>query len=127
MPGRVLFNQQLKRHLQVPSFIVLLLDLCVKFLFLPPANEVWGKVMFLQVSVCPQLDFCMMSLPVWLTGLMFLPGVSLRESVKDNPPPTWTETPLYGDEWVVHILLECFIAFFFLSNSRKKFCEFLFY
>ena len=22
--------------------------------YLPPANEVWGKVMFLQVSVCPQ-------------------------------------------------------------------------
>ena len=87
MPGRVLFNQQLKRHLQVPSFIVLLLGLCVKFLFLPPANEVWGKVMFLQVSVCPQLDLCMMSLPVWLTGLMFLPGASVRGSVRETSPP----------------------------------------
>ena len=24
------------------------------FFYLPPANEVWGKAMFLQVSVCPQ-------------------------------------------------------------------------
>ena len=27
---------------------------CVQFL--PPANEVWGKVMFSQVFVCPQGD-----------------------------------------------------------------------
>ena len=42
---------------------------------LPPANEVWGKVIFSQVSVCPPGGLCMMSLPVWLPGPMFLPGV----------------------------------------------------
>ena len=26
----------------------------VNILYLPPANEVWGKVMFSQMSVCPQ-------------------------------------------------------------------------
>ena len=45
---------------------------------LPPANEVWGKVVFLQVSVCPQGGgLSMMSLPVWLTGPMLLGGLSL--------------------------------------------------
>ena len=24
--------------------------------FLPPANEVWGKVMFLHLTVCPQME-----------------------------------------------------------------------
>ena len=43
---------------------------------LPTANEVWGKVMFLQESVCPQ--GCMVSLPVCLTDPMFLSrGVSV--------------------------------------------------
>ena len=42
---------------------------------LPPANEVWGKVVFLQVSVCPQGGgLSMMSLPVWLTGPMLRGG-----------------------------------------------------
>ena len=31
--------------------------------FLPLANEVWGKVMFLQMSVCPQGGICL-----WVWG-----------------------------------------------------------
>ena len=82
---------------------------------LPPANEVWGKVMFSQVSVRGEGGLCMMSIPVWLTGPMFLLEVSLlrgylsrgifvygvsgggrrfvqrRDSVQGSP---WTETPL---------------------------------
>ena len=46
-------------------------------MLLPPANQVWGKVMFSQVFVCPQGSLCMTSLPVWLPGLMFLLGGSL--------------------------------------------------
>ena len=45
-------------------------------IFLPPANEVWGKVMFLHLSVSHSVHggLCMMSLPVWLPGPMFLLG-----------------------------------------------------
>ena len=51
---------------------------------LPPANEVWGKVIFLQVCVSHSVHrrgwvgghLCMMSPPVWLPGPMFLlPGI----------------------------------------------------
>ena len=45
-------------------------------LFLPPANEVCGKVIFSQVSVCPQggvpVQGRMMLLPVHMPGHMFL-------------------------------------------------------
>ena len=45
--------------------------------FLPPANEVWGKVIFSEASVILSRGggFCMMSLPVWLPGPMFSLGV----------------------------------------------------
>ena len=45
--------------------------------FLPPVNEVWGKVMFLHLFVSHSVHgggLCMMSLPVWLPGPMFLLG-----------------------------------------------------
>ena len=48
--------------------------------FLPPANEVWGKVMFLYMSVILSTGgggLSMMSLPVWLPGPMLLLGVSV--------------------------------------------------
>ena len=51
--------------------------------FLPPANEVWGKIMFYS-----RLSFCS-----W--------GFSLTET----PPPG--ERSLYGNEWSVRFLLEC--------------------
>ena len=42
---------------------------------LPSANEVWGKVMFSEGFVCLWGgDLCMMLLPVWLPGPMFLWG-----------------------------------------------------
>ena len=42
-------------------------------MFLLPANEVWGKVMFLHLCVILfRGGLCMMSLPVWLPGLIFL-------------------------------------------------------
>ena len=50
-----------------------------QFLSLPPANKVWGKVMFLHLFVHRGRFFCMMSLPVWLPGPMFL----------ETPPPYW--------------------------------------
>ena len=64
--------------------------------FLPPAKEVWGNVIFLQASVCPQGCLC--------------PGVSDQE-VSDQ----WglcrgglcPETPRNGKERVVRILLDC--------------------
>ena len=41
-------------------------------MFLPPANDIWGKVIFLQLSVILVTGgFCMMSLPVWLPSTMF--------------------------------------------------------
>ena len=46
--------------------------------FLPPANEVWGKVIFSEASVILSGGgggFCMSSLPVWLPGPMFSLGV----------------------------------------------------
>ena len=103
---------------------------------LPSANEVWGKVIFSQVSVCLQGGLCMMSLPVWLLGSMFLlegsvfgpmfvpRGVSVqggslsreglcpeaRRLCQGDPP---TETPLYGEQWAVCILLECVLVLMF--------------
>ena len=70
----------------------------------------------------------MMLLLVWLPGPMFLLGVSLclvscsfqRVSVGGSVSRgslsrmgvSVTETPLYGEERVVHILLECFLVEF---------------
>ena len=48
--------------------------------FLPLANEVLGKVMFIHMFVILSIEgggvggLCMMSLSVWLPGPMFLPG-----------------------------------------------------
>ena len=89
------------------------LSLWDSFAFLPPANEVRGKVMFLLTSVILSTrggSLCMMSLPVWLPDPMFLPGgICLWGG------PSWTEmdrdTPVpYDKEWAVHILLECILV-----------------
>ena len=56
---------------------------------LPPAEEVWGKVMFLLVSV------------ILFTGEGGLPT---------ETGMGWTG-PLKPEKWAVHILLECFLAF----------------
>ena len=36
----------------------------IYFNFLPPANEVWGKLIYLQVCVCPQGD----AIPAYIAG-----------------------------------------------------------
>ena len=78
---------------------------------------------------------CIMSLPVWLTGPMFLPGGSLSlvpcsfqmggglcpgglhpgGSLSGRPPPP------YGDERVVRILLESFLVMKMVS--KMFFCK----
>ena len=76
---------------------------CLSEYLLPLPNEVWGKVMFLHMSVIPSTmggGLCMMSLPVWLPGPMFLlAGVSVscpmfllvdildRDPHGQRPPP----------------------------------------
>ena len=79
-------------------------------------------------SFCSQGGFCMMSLPVWLPGPMFLLGVSVsgpmfhlgglpeqrhphgqRPIPLDRDPPPDREPP-YGKERVVRILLECILV-----------------
>ena len=109
-------------------------------MYLPPANEVWGKVMFLLASVILSRGgggLCMMSLPVWLPGPMFLPGgflslflCSFWGSLSLFLCSFWgslslvpcsfrgvsiqgvslTETPRDGKERVVRILLECILV-----------------
>ena len=56
--------------------------------------------MFLHLSVSHSVHgwrggLCMMSLPVWLPGPMFLQGVSVQRGLPDRDP--WTETPLDRD------------------------------
>ena len=111
-------------------------------MYLPPANEVWGKVMFLLASVILSTGgggLCVMSLPVWLPGPMFLPGgvsvsgpmfllgircfwshvpsggslsrgVSLTKNPRQRPPPNRDPLSQYGKERVVRILLECILT-----------------
>ena len=52
-------------------------DFATCFPLLPPANEFWGKVMFLHMSVNGEGGLCMMSLSVRLPGPMFLLGFSV--------------------------------------------------
>ena len=56
--------------LAVDNLIKVILDTIVE----PPANEVWGKVMFLHMSIIlsTRSGVYMMSLLIWLPGPMFL-------------------------------------------------------
>ena len=48
---------------------------------LPPANKIWGKVIFSEARVSHSVggvSLYKMSLPVWLPGPMFLLGVSVQ-------------------------------------------------
>ena len=114
----------------------------MKGYFIPPANEVWGKVMFLHLSVSHsvQRGLCMMSFPVWLPGPMFLlggsmslvpcsfqegsvsRGQSLSRGVLCGEVSVWEgvsvrETPPYGEERAVRILLECFLLLSYFSMA----------
>ena len=106
------------------------------YTFLPSANQVWRKAMFLLACVIlftGVAGLCMMSLPVWLPGPMFLLGSlclwshvpSRWDSVsgpmflpgqkppphRDLPPPT------HGKERAVRILLKCILVVLF--NCHK--------
>ena len=81
---------------------------------LPVANEVWVKVMFSQVFICPLGGgvLCMISLPVWLSSPMFFLRVSVWEvsakgvSVQDSLCPGES-----AEKWTVRILLlSCLLA-----------------
>ena len=70
---------------------------CVKCFFLQPANEVWGKVMFSQVFVCPH-------------------GVASQHASQVTWPASGgggllpnMHPPELG-KWAVHILVECFLV-----------------
>ena len=73
------------RRLLLRAVCILLECILVSQLLLPPANKVWGKVIFSQASVCPQLG----------------------ETPPDRDPP---ETPLYDKERAVRILQECILV-----------------
>ena len=65
--------------------------------FLPPANEVRGKVMFLLASVILSNQRPPGQIPHW------------TETPTGQRPP-WTRTPLYGKERAERILLECILV-----------------
>ena len=101
--------------------------------FLLPANKVWDKVMFLHISVILSMGgggLCMISLPVWLSGPMFLLGESPslvpcsfyndrdpldrapgKRPPLDRDPP---RDPLDSKEQAVCILLECIFVIMFV-------------
>ena len=100
-------------------------------------NEVVAKVMFLQVCVCPQggegvcLSACWDAIPPWMEEPP-LDGEPPRDQadpppdggtppgwrtprMKDPPqdqadPPPRKQTPAYGLQAAVHILLECILV-----------------
>ena len=53
-------------------------------IFLPSANEVWGKVKFLQVVVCPRAG------PLFRGSLA---GAFLEQRSPGQRPLPWTKTP----------------------------------
>ena len=77
------------RNREIQSYPFILLTI------LPPANKVWDKVMFFKVGVCPQGGggVCIISLPVWLTGLMFLLGVSVSDPMFFLGGSAWGRPP----------------------------------
>ena len=93
--------------------------------FLPPANEIWGKVMFLHL--CAILftggggpRFLSRGVSVSVQGGLSR-GVFLGKGCQGDLP--WTETPPpYGNELAVRILLECILVRFVSKiNTLHKF------
>ena len=62
---------------------------------LPPANEVLGKVIFSQASVCPEGEGC----------------YDVTSCYGQHPPPMGSTTPLPVNKRSLRILLECFLVF----------------
>ena len=83
----------------------------VQYPFLPPANEVWSKVMFMHLCV---ILFEGVSVPACITGHMtrgVCPGGSLSRGslsrgVLCQETPRTETLPPHGNGWVVRILLE---------------------
>ena len=69
--------------------------------FLPPANEVWGRVMFSQVFVCSRGG-----------GV----GGCIQSPWMQTPPPEL-------EKQVVHILLKCFLFFFVTFDLFDVTCK----
>ena len=100
---------------------------------LPPVNEVWGKIIFSQASVCPwgglMISFPVMTtpfswaapppfldstslLPSWTTPPLFLDNTSPMNSTSSpkTAPTPWTAPPITVEERMIRILLECFLC-----------------
>ena len=116
-------------------------------LFLSPANEVWGKVIFSQGGGAPRTDTSPGQIPPldreppgqktppdrdpWTENPLDREPSGQRPPSGQKPPwtdtpldnpPIWTETslnrdPPYGKERVVRILLECILV---MSKKTKK-------
>ena len=113
---------------------------------LPPANEVWGKVMFLHVSVHGEV--CLQreqgDLPTEVEGCLPKEGVGQTPTpgTRKVGGPTqgkgfrlwgegwsayrggWADPPLEPETRAVRILLECFLVILkiFLTQKKRK-CE----
>ena len=99
----------------VTHLFVIISQVFVNYLLLPPANEVWGKVMFSQVFVCPQgggegLCPSMHHRSHDQGGLCPGREVSvLGVSVREIPPPPRTVTSgRYASYWNALLLSKTF-------------------
>ena len=80
--------------------------------FLPPATEVWGKVMFSE-SVCQSIPrgggLCMISRPVLLSGPMFLGGGGGRFCPGKKSEFSWNQkSGQYASYWNAFLVLSGF-------------------
>ena len=122
------------KHLEISTEAQLVFNLCslqerrdafhcdfvTCFPLLPPANEFWGKVMFLHMSVNGEGGLCMMSLSVRLPGPMFLLGFSVSGpifirggSVKEVVSAQGRGISVQeksGEKRAVRTLLECILV-----------------
>ena len=87
---------QWRHHLSEPPGVVSTIS------FLPPANQVWGKVMFLHVSV---ILFTGGGESAWGGGNLH----PIREGGLHRGEG-WTQTPPELEKRVVRILQECFLV-----------------
>ena len=105
--------------------------------FFTASKRSCGKVMFLHLSDSHSVHrgegFCMMSLPVWLPGPTFLPGVYdsvfmfLLGGVSVHRAPldrdnTWTEPPGHNANEFELWQLEIYEISAFLKATRKTSC-----
>ena len=113
---------------------------CVVSVIFTAGKRSYGKVMFLHLSVSHSVHrwrhLCMMSLPVWLPGPMFLPGdlclwfhgLSIRDPLGQRSPgqisPAQRPPCTVKSGRYTHILLECILVAL-ISSVHKKFLKML--